>query len=181
MTSLLLALYLQLSFLPPWLQLSAGMFTLLGGVGTITTLLKIRKERHQFLINQATLKAEEKATLEARLLDYKEFKDRCKLEQENTKDRFTGFSQQLERVAEKSTEEARAINEKFSEKFGTVHMLSDKVSTLQLTVTNTASQVDKLETRMDTRFTALDAKLDSIILGLADLQSIRGGRNPSTH
>ena len=164
---------LFISTLPTWLQVTLALVPLLGVPATLlalnASLKSIRKERETTLLEQARREEQEKAALEARLKDYTKFKEQCATEMEHVNQRFLGFSQQVERVAEKAESDSRALHEKFS----TVHILSDKVSTLQLTVTNTDSKVDKLETRMDARFTTLDSKLDAILMGLADLNTLR--------
>lgn len=144
---------LLLSTLPPFLLGLLDWVPLLSLVGTLwagwKALKTVKKERENFLVEQATLKAQEEAALRERLKDYQ-------LHKEETKERFLGFSQQLERVAEKADSDCRTLNEKFS----TVYTLSDKVSTLQLTVTNTDSKVEKLEERINTRLDALYKKVE---------------------
>ncbi|MDO7847643.1 hypothetical protein Q5H92_14840 [Hymenobacter sp. M29] len=155
---MLLSTFLFLPFLPQWAQIALSIFTGLGGMGSVLALVKVRREKQDFLIAQATQKAKEEKDLEARLKDYKEFKEKYALDLKHTEDRMTGFNVAMEKVADKAGEDCKALETKI----GNLQGLSNEVTKLQTTTDGTNSRVEKLEGSLEKLENRLNTRLDNL-------------------
>lgn len=154
---------MTLLFLPTllsWLPLVSIGISLLGIPGLYLAFRKgvkdLQKEREQAIRDQTTKEVKAEEECKARDKDYHLF-------QTKVEERMTGFNQALERVADKASEDCKALDSKI----GGLQSLSTEVTKLQTTTDGTNSRVEKVETsleklenRLNSKLENLDAKLD---------------------
>ncbi|GGG34294.1 hypothetical protein [Hymenobacter glacieicola] len=146
---------LFISTLPIWLQFTLAFVPLVGVPLTLlsmrASLRTIRREREDALVEATRTKAEEKAALEARLTDYKQFKERHATEVSDLNGKY---------------EKDRATMLVFT---GTQQEFQRDLDSFKLTLHQNCHDITMLQS-MPSRVQSLETKLDNLTTQISDLK-----------